>query len=216
MQPPFDHCMLTAQRLSGVARFQEGVAILRPHYVAFLPTRGTAHLGLALADSLLSPVALSQSTEWSFDAAAGPGAFDQQVIAAATGHGVLFQQGDGTERVGAIEGPGPVVSGHRLTVLQRGPIQVTLRAPPGADLTPYLAHWPETAPRFEGGKLALIFLMISALPGVVSVAALGWAVVHRDWEAALGGLCWGLFALAVWVAYGVIWLRARRAGHLGA
>lgn len=218
MPPTFAHCMLPAQRLDRGARFQEGVAVLRPHYVAFLPTQGTAHLGLELAGALLSPVSVERSTQWSFAAAAeaGPGAFDQAVIAAATAHGLLFQQGDGTQRTGHIEGPGPVVAGHRLTLLRRDGLRVTLRAPPGSDLTEYLEHWPEAPPAFEGGQLALLFGMISALPALGAAVALGWAVVHRDLEAALGGVCWGLFAVAVWVAYLALWLRAKRARHTGA
>lgn len=216
--PPVDHVVLPAQRLRSATSFQQGIAVVRPHYVAFLPTRGTTNIGGEVLKAAVGVTTIYKDGKWSFHAAAaqGPDVFDTQVVAAAVEHGLLFQRGDGTERVGAMTGQGPKVGGHRLTLMRRGEDQVTLKAKPGQDLEHWLGGWPEGQPLWEGRKLATLFAAITALPALFAVICVAVAIFGDDWTVVFGGCFWGALVVFGWGGFFVAWRRAKKNGHIGA
>lgn len=216
--PPVAHLQLPAQRISSATSFQKGIVLLRGHYAAFLPTRSPTFMLNEVVKAGAGVTTIYKDGTWSFHAAAaeGPGAFDEAVIGAAIEHGLLFQRGDGTERVGALSGDKPLVAGNRLTLLRRGEDQVTIQAKPAQDLTRWLSDWPAGQPLWEGRKLAKIFAVLSSVPAVFALICVGAAIFGDDWTVVFGGCFWGALVVFVWGAYLVAWRRAKKNGHLGA
>ncbi|NUO52981.1 MAG: hypothetical protein HOV80_29395 [Polyangiaceae bacterium] len=194
-----DLALLPAKLLSGLT-FQSGWAVVRPGWVAFLPSSGRRDLVATTLLGMLQVFPGDRATcayDFASMRARGPDAFDREVQELATRDGLVIQATHGD------------VGRFRKGVMFRADEKTSIMcdaSPP----EPLLIGWRRTQPRFNPRAEAKVFAALTSIPGGIAAIVGVIAYRARDPDIHWGVGFWLVLALLPWIAFGVRYYRAKR------
>jgi hypothetical protein len=196
-----DLAILPGQLLSGLT-FQSGWVVVRPGWVAFLPSSGRMHLVTVTLLGMLQVHRPGGRSARAYDFATmrarGPDSFDREVWELTTRDGLVIQAATGE------------VGRYRKGLMFRAGEETTIvcdASPP----EPLLAGWRRAQPRFNPRAEAKVYGALTSIPA--GIAAIAGVIAYRagDPDIHWGVGFWVFIAVLPWIAFGVRYYRARRA-----
>lgn len=178
--------------------------MLRPGWMAFLPTRASQHLVGESIWAVAGFVTLrGQQASYDFPRLwqQGPQAFDHHVAAVARERGLIATPADGE-----------IVVAPRNVLFRASGVEVLCLERPADAL---LTGWPRGVARFDAKKTAMLFAAITAIPAVLAAICGIVAAVGDDKSVWWGVPFWGSLVVLGWGGYLAAWLRHRKAAAGG-